>query len=95
MASSTSAYHIQSKLPVASNTLPPSQAPKKPPTWCVSITTPNSVAMLPVPKNLATRPAVGGTVDKKVSPITAAKTSITGPVLGASKNPSTATARAA
>ncbi len=58
------------------------------------MTTPNSVAILPTPKNLATSPAVGGTVDRKVSPITAANTSTTGPVLGASRNNTTASARA-
>ena len=47
--------------------------------------------MLAGPKNLATSPAVGGTVDRKVRPITAAKTSTTGPVFGASRNTSTAT----
>ena len=36
---------------------------------------PNRVAMLAGLKNLATRPAVDGTVDRKVSPITAADTS--------------------
>ena len=71
------------------------KAPRKPPTWCVSITMPNSVAMLAGPKNLATSPAVGGTVDRKVRPITAANTSITGPVLGASRNTMMAAARAA
>ena len=90
-----SIIHTRSKLPVDSNTLPPSQAPKKPPTWWVSITTPNSVAMWRRPKNLATSPAVGGTVDRKVSPMKAANTSTTGPVLGASTKASTATARAA
>jgi hypothetical protein len=53
------------------------------------------MAMLPMPKNLATRPTVGGTVDRKVRPITAAKTSSTASVLGASRNTSTATARVA
>ena len=47
------------------------------------------------PKNLATSEAVGGTVARKVRPMTAAKTSTTTSVLGASTNSSTATARAA
>ena len=51
--------------------------------------------MLPVPKNLATSPTVGGTVERNVSPITAANTSNTASVLGASRNTSTATAREA
>ena len=51
--------------------------------------------MWQTPKNLATSPALGGTVDRKVSPMKAANTSTTGPVLGASKKASTATARAA
>ena len=90
-----STYQIQSYDPVASNTWPPSQAPRKPPIWCENITMPNSVAMLAGPKNFATRPAVGGTVDRKVNPITAEKASTTGPVLGASRNTSTASARVA
>ena len=51
--------------------------------------------MLAGPKKRATRPAVGGTVERKVRPMTAAKTSITGPVLGASRKIATATARVA
>ena len=38
--------------------------------------------MLAGPKNLATSPAVGGTVDRNVRPITAANTSITTSGLG-------------
>ena len=47
------------------------------------------------PKNLATSAAVGGTVDRNVSPITAAKSSTTVSVFGASTNSRTATARVA
>ena len=54
----------RSKLPVAWNTCPPSQAPRKPPIWCESITMPNSMAMLAGPKNFRTSPTVGGTVER-------------------------------
>src|SRR5947207_3151909 len=63
-ASTTSMYQTQSYEPVASKMRPPSHAPRKPPTWWLSMTTPNSVAMFETPKNLATRPAVGGTVER-------------------------------
>jgi hypothetical protein len=56
---------------------------------------PNSIAMLAGPNILATRPAVGGTVERKVTPITAAKSSITSVVFGASRKISTATPRVA
>jgi len=64
IASAMSAYHIQSYEPVDSKALPPSQAPRKPPTWWPSITRPKSVAMKRAPCSLATSPAVGGTVDR-------------------------------
>ncbi|MNU02143.1 hypothetical protein D3C72_2457640 [compost metagenome] len=53
------------------------------------------MAMLAVPNILATSPAVGGTVDRKVTPITAAKISTTMGVLGANKKTSTARPRVA
>ena len=53
------------------------------------------MAMLAGPNILATSPAVGGTVDRNVTPITAAKTSTTAGVLGASTKASTARPRVA
>ncbi len=53
------------------------------------------MAMLAVPNILATRPAVGGTVERKVTPMTAANTSITAGVFGASKKINTAMPRVA
>src|SRR5674476_588057 len=78
----TDSHHTTLYEPVRSNRMPPSQTPRKPPTWWLKKAKPNSVAIQRVPNISATSAEVGGTVDSQSSPITApntmAETGVTG-----------------
>src|ERR1700722_8578933 len=58
---------------VRSNTMPPSQTPRKPPTWWLKKAKPESVASQRVPNITVIMPLVGGTVESHMKPMTAAK----------------------
>src|SRR5260221_11997186 len=64
----TPSHHTGSYEPVASNTTPPSQTPRKPPTWWLKKATPNSIASQRVPNITTTSPEVGGIDDSQSSP---------------------------
>ncbi len=57
-----------------SNRSPPSQTPKKPPTWWLKNAAPTSIVSQRVPNMSATSDEVGGTVESQRMPITAPKT---------------------
>ena len=52
---------------------PPSQTPRKPPTWWLKNAKPASIVSQRVPNISATSALVGGTVDSHSNPITAPK----------------------
>ena len=62
--------------------MPPSQTPRKPPTWWLKKAKPNSIVSQRVPNITATRPDVGGTVESHSSPVTAPKISVVAGVAG-------------
>jgi len=76
-ASAMPAHQIESKEPVLSKATPPSQTPRKAPTWWLKKTIPKSVPRLPVPNITATSPEVSGTVESQRTPMAAAKRSTT------------------
>ena len=66
-------HHTGLYEPVRSNTMPPSQTPRKPPTWWLKKAKPASVASQRVPNISAMMPLVGGTVDSHIRPMVAPK----------------------
>jgi len=77
-AASASSRSIAQKVlsrPVWCASHPPSQIPTEEPTWCTSITMPNSVPSRAVPKRCATSEEVGGSVAMWLAPMTTAKAS--------------------
>ena len=76
------AHHTGRKEPVCSMARPPSQTPRKAPTWWLKNTIPKRVPRLLVPNITATSPEVSGTVESQRTPIAAAKTSTTAGVGG-------------
>ena len=53
--------------------MPPSQTPRKPPTWWLKKAKPNSIVSQRVPNISATRPEVGGTVESQIRPVDCAE----------------------
>jgi hypothetical protein len=68
-ASAMPAHQIESKEPVLSKATPPSQTPRKAPTWWLKKTIPKSVPRFRVPNITATSPEVSGTVESHRTPI--------------------------
>src|ERR1700722_8493432 len=66
-------HHTTVYEPVRSNAIPPSQTPRKPPTWWLKKAKPASVASHLVPNISAMMPLVGGTVESHIRPMIAAK----------------------
>ena len=87
--------HSRRSLPVACAAQPPSQMPAKPPTWCTSITTPNSVPSRATPCCCATSCEVGGSVAMWLAPITGAKAISTAGVGGSTSSAAMPSARTA
>ena len=57
------------------------------PTWCDRNTTPNSIDIQRVPKKVATRLEVSGTVDSQNRPSSALSTMTVGGVIGRNSSP--------
>ena len=51
--------------------MPPSQTPRKPPTWWLKKVTPDSIASQRVPNITTMMPLVGGTVESHIRPMAA------------------------
>src|SRR5215213_10186212 len=90
----TESHHTTSYEPVLSNRIPPSQTPRKPPTWWLKKAKPNSMVSQRVPNISATSPEVGGTVDSHNSPVTAPKIKVVVVVAGNTMKASIESARA-
>ena len=80
---------------MASNSLPPSQAPRNAPNWWLTKTKPLSIDKYCTPKICATTALVGGTVDSHSSPIVAENRYTLQGDSGAEMNATITTARSA
>src|SRR5215216_1234657 len=90
----TESHHTTSYEPVLSNRIPPSNTPKKPPTWWLKKAKPNSMASQRVPNISATSEEVGGTVESHRSPVTAPNTTAEAKLAGSVMKAIAASARA-
>src|SRR5580692_3420521 len=86
-------HHTTLYEPVRSNAMPPSQTPRKPPTWWLKKAKPARVASHLVPNISAMMPLVGGTVESHIKPMVAPKTRHVTGVTGNEMNARIAAAR--